>query len=273
MKIVTALSLGSLVTACSLVFGCAGKNAPAPASGAPDDNSDSAESSASSAQSSRLDQMIFSPVASNDPATAANNLANAAEWWPAGCASRSKDAKTSGLVHIHLNDCTGPFGLVHWSGDIDVVFSAGAGGALHAQASSNNLTANGSPVVWSREADITVSGTMRTATGTGTWVRKDRFGEDVTHVTDFTTTIDTVSKCRSSTGTATTKVGAREVDATFTDYEVCREADGSDGCPSGMVSFKHKLSGKTITVTFDGSAQAKISNGSASIEYPLVCGG
>jgi len=269
MKMLSALSLASLVTASFVVFGCAGKNN---SSSGPDDNSDSTESSASSAQSSRLDQMIFSPVASQDPATAANNLATASNWWPAGCATRTKDA-TPGVVHITLNECTGPFGLAHWSGNIDVTFSAGAAGALHAQASSRNMTVNGHPVDWSREADITVSGSTKTATGTGSWTRPSTFdpAETVSHVTNFTTIID--SGCRDSSGTATTKVGDREVDATFTDYKVCRNADGSDGCPTGTVVFHHKLSGKTYTVTFDGTNQAKVSGDKGSIEVALVCGG
>jgi hypothetical protein len=273
MKILNALSLGSLVACSFLAFGCASKNNSSSSSNDPD-SEDSYESAASSAQASRLDQMIISPVSSSDPATAANNLATASNWWPAGCATRTKDA-TPGVVHVHLSECTGPFGLEHWSGDITVTFSAGAGGTLHAQAASDNMTVNGKSVVWSREADITISGSMRTVTGNGSWTREStKFpGLSVVHTSSFTVVIDTTApECRTLNGTAVTRVGDREVDATATDYKVCRNGpDGSDACPTGVVTYHHKLSGKTITVTFDGSEQAKISNGTASIEYPLVC--
>jgi hypothetical protein len=271
MKIHTALSLATLAAAAVLAGACAGRHDNQSAS--PDDNSDGYESSAASAQSSRLDQMIFSPVASNDPSAAANSVASASEWWPAGCATRSLDA-TPGIVHVHLNECTGPFGLVHWNGDIDITFTAGAAGAVHASAVSRDMTVNGKAVAWSREGDITVSGSTRTVVGTSTWTRPSTINPDetVVHNSSWTVKIDVSTGCRTADGTASTKVGIREHDTTVSGYTVCRNGpDGSDGCPTGTVSIHFKLSGKTYTITFDGSEEAKISNGTASIEYPLVC--
>jgi len=273
MKMLTALSFASLAATAVFATACAGRHNAQQTS--PDENSDSYESSSASAQSSRLDQMIFSPVASSDPSAAANSVASASEWWPAGCATRSLDA-TPGIVHVHLNECTGPFGLVHWTGDIDVTFSAGsAAGTVHISAVSRNMTVNGKAVSWSREGDLTVSGSTRTIVGTGTWTRASVINPDetVVHNANFTVTLDTASKCRTLDGSATTKVGLRELDTTVTGYKVCRNGpDGSDGCPmSGVVTLHFKLVNKTYTITFDGSEQANISNGSASIEYPLVC--
>jgi hypothetical protein len=235
------------------------------------ETADGNEAEASSAQVSRMEEAIFSPVSATDPAAAASNIASA-NWWPAGCVTRQKDATNPTVVHIHLNDCTGPFGLVHHTGDITVTFSKNASGGLHAQAASSNMTVNGKPVTYSRDADIVVSGTTRTVTSTGAWTRVNAKGETVSHTGSYTTDIDTVAKCRTTNGTATTMVGSREVDSTVKDYKICRKADGTEGCPDGTVTHTHAATGRTLTVTFDGSAQATITGPKGgSIEVNLVC--
>jgi hypothetical protein len=73
-------------------------------------------------------------------------------------------------------------------------------------------------------------------------------------------------------GTAKTSVATREIDATISGYKICKLPSGADGCPSGQIAFKRVATGRTLTVDFDGSAEAKVTgpNG-ASIELPLVC--
>jgi hypothetical protein len=220
-----------------------------------------------------MDQMVLGGVGSQDPSQAATNVA-AAQWWPAGCATRTHDASKPNEVDIHLQDCTGPFGIVHHTGDITVTFSASGNGKLHAEAHSSNMTINGNPVTWSSQADITVDAAAKTITidFKGEWNRQNAKGEPVNHQREGTTVIDVVARCRDTNGTTTTHAGAREVDGTIKDYKVCRKADGADGCPSGEVDHVFKPSGKTITVTFDGSAEAKVTGPKGnSIEVPLVC--
>lgn len=237
---------------------------------APDsDTQDGLQAVGSSAQTSRIEEMIYAPITSSDPADAASAVA-AAQWWPAGCATRTKDA-TPGIVHITLTNCTGPFGVKQHTGDITVTFTKNADGTLHSQAASSNMTINGKPVTFSRSADITISGTTRTVHSTGAWTRDSGSGETVAHTTDLTTVVDTAARCRTSNGTASTKVGLRGVDSTIRDYKLCRNMDGSEGCPSGQVTHVHKLSGKTVTVDFDGSSQAKVTGPKGSVQVQLVC--
>jgi hypothetical protein len=270
------ISSRAQVTALTLILGtallaCASKSPNTASSSAAVENGDGSEASASIAQTSRFEEMIASPITSQDPATAAANVA-AAQWWPAGCATRVKDPTNSSVVHIHLADCTGPFGLEHHTGEIVVTFSKNADGSLHAQAASSNMTVNGHAVTYSRDADITVSATERTVKANGAWTRENAKGETISHTSNTTTVLDIASKCRTTNGTAVTKVDERENDAKITDYKICRKPDGLDGCPSGTVTHTHKLSGHVITATFDGTAKAELTGAKGGmVAVSLVC--
>jgi hypothetical protein len=266
------LSTRTQLTAFTLVLGTAllACGSKSQTSGA-DENGDATEASASTAQSSRFEEMIASPITSQDPTMAAANVV-AAQWWPAGCATRTKDASNAAVVHIHLNECSGPFGLVHHTGDITVTFSKNADGSLHAQAASSDMTVNGHAVTYSRDADITVTATTRTVKATGAWTREDAKGDTVSHTADTTTIVDIAARCRSTNGTAVTKVDEREVDSDIKDYKICRKADGLDGCPSGTITHSHKLSGNVVTATFDGTAAAELTGPKGGmVSVPLVC--
>jgi hypothetical protein len=234
-------------------------------------SADGTEVAASVSQSSRLEEMIVSPITSSDPAQAAASVA-AAQWWPAGCATRSKDAKDPLVVHIHLNNCTGPFGLRQHTGDLTVTFSKGQGDALHADVVSSNMTVNGRAVSYTKHKDISISGETRTVRSTGEWTRENAKGEEVTHETSSSTVIDLSTGCRTTNGTGVTTVGSREVDTTISDYKICRGADGTEGCPSGTLTHTAKTSGKTETAVFDGTASASVTGPKGNtVKLPLVC--
>jgi hypothetical protein len=236
------------------------------------DPSDVVEASGSSAQISRFNQMVFSPVSSQDPAEAATAVA-ADQWWPSSCATRTKDSTNPAVVHIHLQDCTGPFGLRKHTGDITVVFSKNPNGLLHAQATSSNMTVNGKDVSWSGDADVVVSGATRTVNYNGAWTRVNLRGETVSHTSDVTIVIDTTTKCRTSNGTAVTLVADRKIDSTIQDYKICKLADGGDGCPSGTITHTNAAADKTVTVQFDGTAEAQVTGPKGhTVGVALVCG-
>lgn len=256
----------------ALAVGCASKSSTDSSGAADPDGSDSTEASASAAQEGRIQEMLFSNVSSTDPELAAGSAAQ--QWWPAGCATRQRDATNKAVVHVTLNDCTGPFGLRQHSGDITITFSKGASGGLHAEATSSNMTVNGKPVTYAASADISFDANAKTITvnGNGAWTRVNAKGDTVSHTRQGTTVVDLVKKCRDWNGSAVTKVASREVDSTAKDYTVCRKADGTEGCPTGEITHTHKASGRTVIVDFDGSDEAKITGPKGnSVEVQLVC--
>ena len=119
------------------------------------------------------------------------------------------------------------------------------------------MTVNGMAVTYSRDADITLTATARTVKANGAWTRVNAKGETVSHTANTTTVLDVASRCRTTNGTAVTRVEDREIDSDIKDYKICRKPDGVDGCPSGTVTHTHKHSGNVVTATFDGTAAAE----------------
>ena len=243
------------------------------------DEADSTDANASSAQASHFTSLFTTNLTSTDPGQAASdNAPTAAAFkpalWPAGCETRTKTSATE--VTVTLDDCTGPFGLVHLNGTLTATFTPGANGALDVQVASQNLTANGQPVTESGSGDVTLNGSVRTVTWSGEWDRVNAKGETVQHQHQGTIAYDASTSCVTTIGTATTSVGVRAINSSAKSYEICKDpANGSyDLCPSGEVTFTREATGATLTVDFDGSAEAKVTGPKGnSIEVPLVCVG
>jgi hypothetical protein len=221
---------------------------------------DGAEALSATSQSISLANVVFDEVSVGDPVKAAAQLGMPGQLWPVGCVTRARDAADPEVVHVTLNDCTGPFGLVHIDGGERVTLSLGAMGTLHVAIVGESLTANGRPVTFSASADVTFpSLTTRSVVWQGSWTRVDDAGETLTHTSDLQITVDLTANCRTSNGSATTTVATRKVDTTFTGYKLCRDAaSGAEGCPSGTVTHIARPSGRTVTVAFDDSSVAAV---------------
>jgi hypothetical protein len=250
--------------------GCAAKNNGESTDA--QDQADATDASSSNAQSSHFTEMFAHSITSTDPAAAADSNVSVSQLWPAGCATRAKDPTNPLVVVVTLNGCTGPFGLVKLSGELISTFSKNAGGGLHIEVASKDLTANGRPVTESGSGDVTVSGTTRTVAWKGAWTRENLKGETVSHTTDVTLTIDASTECRTANGTAQTNVGTREIDSAMKSYEICKLPSGADGCPTGEITHTRVAKDATLTIDFDGTDQAKVTGPRGnSIEVPLVC--
>jgi hypothetical protein len=235
--------------------------------------SDGNDASASAAQSTHLGNIVFTSVTSADPAKASDEVAGGpTALWPAGCLTREKDKTNPHVVHLTFKECTGPFGLVHLTGEETVTFGKTPDGKLTASFTSENLMANGKPVQHSATADITVNGAERDVDWQGAWTRQNAKGETVSHTSQLTIKVDTGTHCRVENGTAVTDVASREVDTKYENVKLCPNTEGTEGCPSGTVTHTGKKSGKTVTVEFDGSAQAAVTGpGGQTFHVPLVC--
>jgi len=268
------LSIASIASLSSLAFLAAACSSKSSDSGSIDaqDQADSVEATSSNAQSTHFTELFTSSVTSSDPQQAATSNAAIRQFWPASCATRAQDPTNPLVVHVTLNDCTGPFGMVHVSGELTATFGKNASGGLTVNVTSSNLTANGHAVSESGTGDVTISGATRTVAWQGAWTRVNAAGETVSHTTTANVVIDTAAQCRTTNGSAQTNVAAREIDSTITDYKICKLADGSEGCPSGEIVHTSKRTGKSLTIDFDGTADAKVTGPAGhSAEVPLVC--
>ncbi|HEX4453177.1 MAG TPA: hypothetical protein VH143_20035 [Kofleriaceae bacterium] len=226
------------------------------------DTSDSPDSAAAAADSQEAvgdeaDIMTASVDASGtvtasvDAASAASTIAaNLAAKWTGACAV----ATASGAnVTVTYNDCTGPYGLVHVTGELDLTISINAQGALAVHATANDLEVNAATLDFTADGTLSESGTMKTlsvtANGTGTGPR----GNAIDHNGAYTVTWDPTSACRSISGSWSTDLTspvATAERANTVDLMRCGAA-----CPTGTMAHKF-LGGSTLSVTFDGTATA-----------------
>jgi hypothetical protein len=244
---------------------------------APDfDTDDAVEAAAAAAQIGALDAMIVAPVRSADPEAAVSALV-ASPLGPGGCATARRDPTRAGAVVVHLDACSEPFAAYAWTGDISVVFGAGASGALSLQAMGTGITADSRAVTYQRSGTLVVSDATQTLSAAGTWTYFGSHGVAVVHATTAALLVDPLLRCRWLNGAATTAIGTRRIDSTLEDYRVCQDSAGFDRCPVGTATHVDGTTGDTVVFTFDGTSHATIVvNPSAPdagpAQVPLICG-
>jgi hypothetical protein len=165
---------------------------------------------------------------------------------PAGCAVPTVNGAK---IAIQYNDCTGPRGLVHVTGELDLTISIDGAGAIDVAASASGLEVNGATLDIDATAVYAVTGSDDTLTvqtmGTGTGPR----GTAIDHDGNYTIGWDATNQCASIAGTWSTELGAADRSNTVN----LSECGGS--CPTGTLSHKY-LAGITLNVAFDGTAVA-----------------
>ncbi|MGE5181969.1 MAG: hypothetical protein ACM31C_07895, partial [Acidobacteriota bacterium] len=182
---------------------------------------------------------------------AARIAANVAlRWQPSGCATVTSSGAN---VTIKFDDCTGPRGLLHVTGELDLVVSISAAGAIDVAGTASGLQVNRAVLDVDTHAEYTVSGTMHQlavqTTGTGT----GPFGNTIDHSGNYTVAWDPASTCGSIDGMWSTEISNTTASATRSnELNVMRCAGG---CPTGTLVHTG-FAGVTLTVTFDGSATA-----------------
>ena len=192
---------------------------------------------------------LTGPTADQVAARIAANVGT--RWLPAGCAT----ATASGAdVKVTLNDCTGPRGLLHVTGEIDLVAAVSTAGVISVQGTATDLQVNQAVMSFTTNATYGVSGTSHTLAvqtqGEGT----GPLGNSIDHNGNYTITWDTGSQCGSIAGMWSTEFSNSTTSATRgNDVNVMRCAGG---CPTGTI-IHHFLNNATLTVTFDGTNVAQ----------------
>jgi hypothetical protein len=192
--------------------------------------------------------------------------ANITAKWPNACAQVSANGADITVVY---NDCSGPRGLVHVTGTLDLTISVSLTGAISVHAAGTNIEVNQAVLDIDADGVYTVSGTQRTlavtSKGTGTGPR----GNEIDHSGNYTLSWDPSTTCGSIAGhwqtdlSNATNAIERSNDLTLSK---CLGA-----CPTGMLTH-HFFGGASVTVTFDGSANATWSASTgASGTVALAC--
>lgn len=199
--------------------------------------------------------------------TAAAVARGAARFQPAGCATVSAAGTT--LTYI-LNGCTGRFGLVHVTGALTAVLADGADG-VDITVAGTDLKANRATLNVSATAVLSDDNGSRklvvTTHGSGVGPR----GNSFTREGSYTVVHNPATACLSLDGqwTLDASVG-RTRSTTVTGLQRCQAM-----CPMAGGQIVHTgLLGRTVTISFDGDAEAAWSSSTGkSGTVELTCGG
>jgi hypothetical protein len=226
------------------------------------DDTESAESALDSADSvdtegnlmmATMDgaDMAATGLTADDVATRiAANVAN--RWQPTGCATVDQQGSS---ITITYNDCTGPRGLIHVSGQLVLTVQVKLDGTISVHGTSGDLTANDAHLVVDVDATYASTGTGHTLTVSTSGSATGPRGFELEHTGDYTITWDTTSQCRSLAGSWATEL-------TRTDGTTAQRSTQANmmrcagGCPVGTVS-RTFATGTMLTVTFDGTSTAQ----------------
>lgn len=241
-------SLIAVLLPCSLLIGCGGGDATS-------DNASVSAALDSSGQTANESALLMAATVGTESASSSNEAAVMAgagaktNWQPSSCVTATQNQN---VVSYALNNCTGPYGLVHVTGTVVVTYTVNTGG-IHADAVSTGLMVNGATMNLNSHADYTVTGSAKklvvTTQGSGTGA----FGNAITRAGGYTLTWDDASQCGALDGAWSTTIGSDTWSTSITNYAQCKAH-----CPSsGTLSHTGGISKLTVTVTFDGSADAK----------------
>jgi hypothetical protein len=190
---------------------------------------------------------------------------------PAGCVTETPGL---GKVTYVYSDCTGPYGLIHLTGTVDVTYSSTGADNLTLEFSATNFQINKATLsTWTATAVVTASGTARSATWNASLAGTTGAGRSFsrTNQKDISWTVG--GTCLSVSGTSQGTVSGLDLKTTITSYSRCEGACPASGSD---ISIEDVSNGDEVEIKYNGGASATVTltaNGKAdAINLVLACG-
>lgn len=236
-----------------------------------DDDVESAESAVESSDSAEAEGNVMMAAIEGADMTGARTAddfavriaANVAlRWNPRGCATVRQTGRT---ITIEYNDCTGPRGVVHVRGRLDLEVGVATTGEVTVRGRADGLEVNRARLDIDTEATYRERGEDREldvrTLGTGTGAR----GREVEREGEYRITWNTATQCARIDGSWSTRIGDAD---RGNDVAVRRCANA---CPTGTIT--HRRADATVTIELDGTATARWSGSRGrSGSFELPCG-
>lgn len=189
-----------------------------------------------------------------------------ARFAPSGCAVATA---TGATVAVTYDDCTGPYGLVHVTGELDLAIAVALDGTISVHGTATDLSVDRAAIDFDADATLSVRGTAHQlavhSQGTGT----GRRGATLDHAGDYTISWDPTAQCGALAGTWSvelTGAGGSAHRENTVDLERC-----VDACATGSIVHTG-AGGATLTITLDGTELAAWStSGGRSGTVALSC--
>jgi hypothetical protein len=198
-----------------------------------------------------------------------DNLGDLAKraYLPAGCLVVTDDPAQK-KASYKFNDCTGPYRLVHITGEIDVSYSSTAANQLTLSFSATGLRVNRSTVDWTATANITANGTARDMVWDG------KFNGTTAHGRAFQRTNHKEYKwtdgkeCLSVAGSSDGTVTGHELKTDVINFSVCK-----GGCPEAGSEIKvtDVTANKVYDVKWNAGDATYTGPDGKSVSYTPLC--
>ena len=246
--------LASLVVVGSSLVACARNSSPdldSAAAAVDSSNSVEAEGNMMMAVTDGADQAFVGALTADQ--VALRVAANVAlRWIPSSCATVTSSGAN---VTIKYNDCTGPRGLLHVTGELDLTISIDPAGGIDIAGKSNgDLEVNNASIAFDVTAKYSASGTMHSLMVNSSGQGTGALGNAIDHTGDYTITWDSSTTCGTIDGTWSTEFSSSTATATRSNAVNVSRCAG--GCPTGSIVHTG-LRGVTVDIEFDGTAVAQ----------------
>jgi hypothetical protein len=151
---------------------------------------------------------------------------------PAGCLVVTADTAAKKVTY-KFNDCTGPFGLVHITGEVDVTFSSSAANQLTLNFSATDLKINRGAIDWTATANVTANGLARDMVWDGHFTGTTAHGRAFqrTNHKEYKWTVG--QQCLAVQGSSDGTVTGHELKTDVIDFQICK-----GGCPEAGSEIK-----------------------------------
>jgi hypothetical protein len=163
-----------------------------------------------------------------------DNVGDAAKAFfrPAGCLVVTDDAANKKATY-KFSDCTGPYGLVHITGEVDLTYSSSAANQLTVNYSANSLQINRSTINWTATANVTGNGLARDMVWDGKFDGTTAHGRAFqrTNHKEYKWTVG--QACLSVAGSSDGTVTSHELKTDVINFSICK-----GGCPEAGSEIK-----------------------------------
>jgi hypothetical protein len=184
---------------------------------------------------------------------------------PAGCLVVTNP--TAASVQYTFNDCTGPRGLTHLTGVLNVDYTTTAN-SLTLTMTAMGMKVNRATIDWNATAVTTASGAMRTMQWTGHFTGTTGGGRAIERDNTKTVTWTVGDSCFEINGTSVGNVTGKDLKTELIDYKRCRAA-----CPEAGSEIKitRESTGRTVDLTYGTDTATFTDARGDQIEFTPLC--
>ena len=186
---------------------------------------------------------------------------------PAGCLTVTPNAAAKTAKYAFA-DCTGPYGMVHITGEVDVTFSSSAANQLTVGYAATGLKINRHVVDWTATANVTSNGLARDMVWDG------KISGTTAHGRAFSRTNHKEYKwtqgqaCLSVSGTSDGTITGHEIKTEVIDFSICK-----GGCPEAGSEIKvtDVSNGNVYDVKYNANDATYTGPAGRAVNYTPLC--